>query len=552
VRAVAERPARPEARPGLVRWLTTTDHKDIGVLYCATSLAFLLAGGVMALLMRAELTRPGLQLLTKDAYHQLFTVHGITMILLAIAPFGLGLGNYLVPLQVGAPDMAFPRLNALSYWLFLLGGLVILGSFGASGGAAATGWTLYAPLSGPKWSPGPGVDLLIVGILLTSASSIMTAINLMATVYLLRAPGMTMWRLPIFTWNLLIVSLMVLVAFPPVAAGLAMLFIDRQFGGTFFDPAAGGSPVLFQHLFWWFGHPEVYIMILPFFGVVTEIVPVFSRKPLFGYAGMVFASMLIAGLSMTVWAHHMFTTGVVLNPFFSLLSFLIAVPTGIKFFNWIGTMWGGQVRLATPMLWSLGFMLNFLLGGITGVMVASPPIDYAVHDTYFVVAHFHYTLAGGALFGVFAAVSFWLPKAFGFRLRERAGVLSFALTFVGFNLTFFVMHRLGLQGMVRRVPDYPADAGFTGPNELATAGAFLMALGVLVFVGNLLASARRREPAGDDPWGGHSLEWLTSSPPPERNFTWLPPIRSERPAFDWRHRDDPALDGARGGRGRNP
>ncbi|HXF71021.1 MAG TPA: cytochrome c oxidase subunit I [Actinomycetota bacterium] len=541
MRILAERPAPAPARAGLVRWLTTTNHKDIGLLYCATSLAFLLAGGLMALLMRAELTRPGLQLLTKDAYHQLFTVHGITMILLAIAPFGLGLGNYLVPLQVGAPDMAFPRLNALSYWLFLLGGLVILSSFGASGGAAATGWTLYVPLSGPKWSPGPGVDLLIVGILLTSASSIMTAVNLMATVYLLRAPGMTMWRLPIFTWNLLIVSLMVLVAFPPVAAGLAMLFIDRQFGGAFFDPAAGGSPVLFQHLFWWFGHPEVYIMILPFFGVVTEIVPVFSRKPLFGYAGMVFASMLIAGLSMTVWAHHMFTTGVVLNPFFSLLSFLIAVPTGIKFFNWIGTMWGGQVRLTTPMLWSLGFMLNFLLGGITGIMVASPPIDYAVHDTYFVVAHFHYTLAGGALFGVFAAISFWFPKAFGIRLREGLGRLAFALTFVGFNLTFFVMHRLGLQGMVRRIPDYPAGLGFTGPNELATAGSLVMALGVLVFLWNVAASVRRREPAGADPWGGYSLEWVTSSPPPEHNFTWLPPIRSERPAFDWRHREDPAV-----------
>jgi cytochrome c oxidase subunit 1 len=383
------------------------------------------------------------------------------------------------------------------------------------------------------------VDLLIMGILLTSASSIMTAINLMATTYLMRAPGMTMWRLPLFVWNMLIVSLMILVAFPPVAAGLAMLFIDRHFGGHFFDPSQGGSAVLFQHLFWWFGHPEVYIMILPFFGVVTDIIPVFSRKPLFGYAGFVLASMAIAGLSMTVWAHHMFTTGVVLNPFFSLLSFLIAVPTGIKFFNWIGTMWGGQVRLATPMLWCVGFMLNFLLGGITGVMVASPPIDFAAHDTYFVVAHFHYVLAGGSLFGIFAAIYYWWPKVTGFRLRERTGKLVFWVTFVGFNLTFLVMHRLGLQGMPRRIPDYEPGLGWTGMNELATVGAFVMGLGVLLFLWNVVESVRRREPAGDDPWEGYTLEWITSSPPPEHNFLWLPPIRSERPAFDWRHRDDP-------------
>jgi len=498
-----------------------------------------MAGGIMALLMRAELTSPGLQLLSKDAYNQLFTIHGTAMIFLFIAPMGLGLANYFLPLQIGAPDMAFPRLNALSYWLFLASGATIMLSFLAPSGAAATGWTFYVPLSGPEGSPGPGADMWIMGVLLASTSSIMTAVNLMATTFMLRAPGMTMWRLPLFTWNMVITSLMILVAFPPLAAGLSMLFIDRNLGGHFFDVSQGGSAVLFQHLFWWFGHPEVYIMILPFFGIVTDIIPVFSRKPVFGYAGFVFASLAIAGLSMTVWAHHMFTTGAVLNPFFSIMSFLIAVPTGIKFFNWIGTMWGGKITFATPMLFCLGFMLNFLLGGITGVMVASPPIDFHAQDTYFVVAHMHYVLGGGSLFAIFAALFYWWPKMTGFRLRERTGKVFFWLLFAGFNLTFFPMHQVGLRGMQRRIPDYPADVGWTWLNQAATLGSTLMAVAVVVFLWNLVQSTRRREPAGDDPWGAYTLEWITSSPPPEHNFTWLPPIRSERPVFDWRHRDDP-------------
>ena len=531
----------PRERAGIVEWTTTTDHKRIGVLYIVTTLVFFLAGGIMSLLMRTELAGPGLQLLTKDQYNQLFTIHGTTMVFLVIAPMGLGLANYLVPLQIGAPDMAFPRLNALSYWLFLAGGLTILLSFLSNEGAAAVGWTAYPPLSGRQGSPGPGVDMWIVGVTLASTSSIMTAVNLMATIFMLRAPGMTMWRLPIFCWNMLITSLLILVAFPPLTAALAMLFADRHLGAHFFDPAQGGSPVLYQHLFWWFGHPEVYVMALPFFGVVTEIIPVFSRKPLFGYVGFVFASLVIGGLSMTVWAHHMFTTGAVLNPFFSGMSFLIAVPTGIKFFNWIATMWGGRIRFATPMLFSLGFLLNFLLGGITGVMLASAPLDFHFQDTYFVVAHMHYVLGGGSLFAIFAGLYYWFPKMTGFRLRETTGKAFFWLLFVGFNLTFFPMHQLGLRGMQRRIPDYAAGLGWTDLNVLSTVGAGVMAVAVLAFLWNVVESVRHREPAGDDPWEGYTLEWATTSPPPEHNFTWLPPIRSERPMFDWRHRDDPAV-----------
>jgi len=345
---------------------------------------------------------------------------------------------------------------------------------------------------------------------------------------------MTMWRLSLFTWNMLITSLLILVAFPPLAGALAMVFIDRHFGGHFFTPGPGGSAVLYQHLFWFFGHPEVYIMVLPFFGIVTDIIPVFSRKPIFGYVGFVLASMAIAGLSMSVWAHHMFTTGAVLNPFFSAMSFLIAVPTGIKFFNWIGTMWRGSIKLDTPMLWCLGFLLNFLLGGITGVMIAAPPFDYQAQDTYFIVAHMHYVLGGGSLFAIFAGVYYWFPKMTGYRLSERLGKLVFALTFVGFNLTFWPMHVLGLRGMPRRFPDYSSSLGWNIPNLVSTIGAGVMAVAVLLFLVNLVSAFRRRDPAGDDPWGGYTLEWVTTSPPPQHNFRWLPPIRSERAAFDWR------------------
>ena len=525
----------PAPRASAVDWLTTTDHKRIGILYMVTSFGFFLLAGVLAGVMRAELTSPGLQVVGAQRYNELFTIHGTAMVFLFVAPFAIGLANYLLPLQIGAGDMAFPRMNALSYWLFLGGGIAIFAGFATGGGAADAGWTGYAPLSDARYTPGAGVDLWIVGLVLTSASSIMGAINFLTTVLLYRAPGMTMWRLPIFTWNIIVTSLLILMAFPPLATAFTMLLVDRRLGGVLFDPAGGGSPVLYQHLFWFLGHPEVYVMILPYFGVVTEIIPVFSRKPVFGYVGFVLASFAIAGLSMGVWAHHMFTTGAVDNQFFAAMSFLIAVPTGIKFFNWVGTMWRGRLTFPTPMLFALGFLLNFLIGGITGVMLASPPIDFHAQDTYFVVAHFHYTIMGGSVFGVFAAIYFWWPKFTGYRLRERMGTIVFALLFVGFNLTFLPMHFLGLRGMPRRIVDYLPSDGWTTENVLATAGLALMTLGVLVFLGDVWASTRRRVPAGSDPWGGYSLEWATTAPPPDHNFDELPPIRSERPAFDMRH-----------------
>jgi cytochrome c oxidase subunit 1 len=521
------------ARPvGLVAWLTTTDHKRIGILYMVTTFAFFLVGGVLAGIMRAQLTVPDQELVARQTYNGLFTMHGTIMIFLFVAPFGFGLANYLIPLQIGAPDVAFPRLNAISYWMFLLGGLIVLSGFVTAGGAAAAGWTSYAPLSSRPFTPGFGQDLWIVGLLVTSVSGILTAVNLLATAILLRAPGMIMWRLPIFTWNIVVTMVLVLVAFPSIAVAFSMLFVDRRLGGHLFDPQFGGSPILYQHLFWFFGHPEVYIMILPFFGVITEIVPVFSRKRLFGYTGFVLATLLIAGYSMTVWAHHMFTTGAVENPFFSAMSFLIAVPTGIKFFNWIGTMWRGRIRFSTAMLFSLAFMGNFLTGGITGVMVASPPIDYHVHDTYFVVAHFHDVLMGGSVFAIFAAIAFWFPKITGLMLREGIGRISVALMFVGFNVAFTPMYTLGMRGMPRRIATYPSGLGWDTPNLVATIGTGILAAGIAVFIADIVVSLVRRVPAGGDPWGGYSLEWATSSPPPEHNFERLPQIRSERPAYD--------------------
>jgi cytochrome c oxidase subunit I len=517
---------------GVVAWLTTTDHKRIGILYLVTTFAFFLLGGIFAGVIRAQLTVPNEQLVGRQTYNELFTMHGTIMIFLFVAPFGFGLANYLLPLQVGAPDVAFPRLNAISYWMFLLGGLIVLSGFMTAGGAASAGWTSYTPLSERPFQPGFGMDLWIVGLLVTSVSGILTAVNLLTTALLMRAPGMIMWRLPIFTWNSIVTLIMVLVAFPSIAVAFAMLFIDRRLGGQLFDPSAGGSPILYQHLFWFFGHPEVYIMVLPFFGVVTEIVPVFSRKRLFGYTGFVLATLLIAGYSMTVWAHHMFTTGAVENPFFSAMSFLIAVPTGIKFFNWIGTMWRGRIWFSTPMLFCLAFLGNFLIGGITGVMVASPPLDYHFQDTYFVVAHLHSVLMGGSVFAIFAAIAFWFPKISGAMLRESLGRIAVVLMFVGFNLTFTPMYLLGLRGMPRRVATYDPGLGWTTPNLVATVGYGLLTLGVVVFLANIVVSFLRRIPAGGDPWGGYSLEWATSSPPPEHNFERLPQIRSERPAYD--------------------
>jgi cytochrome c oxidase subunit 1 len=463
-------------------------------------------------------------------------MHGSLMMYLFAGPFAFGgLANFILPLQVGAPDMAFPRLNALSYWLFLTGSITMLLGFLVAGGAAAFGWVAYAPLSTAQYSPGSGPDLWIMGIALTGFSAIFTGVNLVTTTFYLRAPGMTMFRLPIFTWNMLVTAILILIAFPILTAAMVLLFADRHFGTHIYDSTHGGSPILYQNLFWFFGHPEVYILALPYFGIVSDVIPVFSRKPLFGYKGMVFATMAIAALSTGVWAHHMFTTGLVLLPFFSLLSLLIAVPTGIKFFNWIGTMWRGQLHFATPMLFCIGFLLAFLMGGITGVMLASPPIDFATHDTYFVVAHFHQVLVGTAVFAGFAGFYFWYPKMFGHMLNDTLGKLHFWTLFIGFWVTYLPQYVLGLEGMPRRVAAYLPSNGWTTLNVISTIGGFAMGASFLFFLVNIFVSWRKRIPAGDNPWDGHALEWFTTSPPPHHNYTHLPPIRSERPTWDYNH-----------------
>ena len=529
--------AEARAPLGIAGWATTTDHKRIGILYIVTSIAFFVVAGVLALVMRAELAQPGLQFVDTSTYNELFTMHGTGMMFFFATAIVIGLANYIVPLQIGAADVAFPRLNALTYWLYLGGGLIVFSGFLTSDGAASFGWTGYAPLSGATYSPGAGADLWIAGLLLAGLSTTLGAINLLATIFGMRAPGMTMFRLPLFSWNIVVTSALIVFSFPALTATLGMLFIDRNLGGAFFTPETGGDPVLFQHLFWFFGHPEVYIVILPFFGVVTDIIPVFSRKPVFGYAGFVIATLLIAAYSFSVWAHHMFTTGAVNNPFFAATSFLIAVPTGVKFFNWIATMWRGKLTFPTPMLFCMGFLFTFLMGGITGIFLASPPLDFAVHDTYYVVAHFHYTLVGGSVFAMFAALYYWFPKFTGRMLDERLGKIHFWTMVIGFQMTFLIQHQLGIDGMVRRIADYPADSGFETMNLVSTIGSGVLALSILAFLVNVVRSARGGEVAGDDPWRANSLEWATSSPPPPHNFDSLPPIRSERPVHDARTSD---------------
>ncbi|HEX3428899.1 MAG TPA: cytochrome c oxidase subunit I [Candidatus Limnocylindrales bacterium] len=520
---------------GLTGWLTTTDHKRIGILYVTASFAMFLIGGLMAMGMRTELAQPGLQLLTEQGYDQLFTMHGTIMLLLFGTPMAVGLGNFVVPLQIGAAEMAFPRLNALSFWMFLVGALIVLSGFLTSTGPAASGWTGYVPLSGLGYEPGIGQDLWIVGLAVIGISGVIGSINFIVTIHGRRAPGMTMFRMPIFTWNILVTALLILFAFPPLTAALAMLLIDRHLGGAIFDPTQGGSAILWQHLFWFFGHPEVYILILPFFGVVTEIVSVFSRKPVFGYVAFVFATVAIASLSMAVWAHHMFTTGAVSLPFFSLASFAIAVPTGIKFFNWIATMWRGHLTFETPMLWAVGFLYLFLLGGITGIIVASPALDFHLQDTYFVVAHFHNTLVGGSVFAVFAAIYYWFPKMTGRRLSEGLGRIQWVLWIVGFTLTFLPQYQLGLEGMPRRIADYAASTGWANLNLLSTIGSAIMGIGTLPFLLAVVLALRKPPDQPPDAWGiGGTLEWWADSPPQPGNFRELPMIRSARPVFDAR------------------
>jgi cytochrome c oxidase subunit 1 len=530
------RVVRADRRPaGLMSWLTTTDHKRIGQLYLTAAFGFFLFGGVLALLIRSELAVPGLQLVNEEAYDQAFTMHGTIMLLLFGTPTVAAFANYLVPLQIGAADMVFPRLNALSFWLFLFGGLIVLSGYAAAGGPADIGWTGYPPNSELTFSTTIGTDLWIVGLALTGVATIMGAINFTATIYTRRAPGMSMLRLPMFCWNILVTSILILFAFPALTGALAMLLLDRRFGASFFQPAEGGSPILWQHLFWFFGHPEVYILALPFFGIVSEVIPVFSRKPLFGYRALVAATILIGAYSMSVWAHHMFTTGAVNLPFFAITSFAIAVPTGIKIFNWIATMVGGRLTFETPMLFATGFIYLFVIGGISGVIVASPPLDFQFQDTYFVVAHFHNVLVGGSVMAIFAGLYFWFPKMTGRRLDERLGKAHFWTWLVGFVLTFLPQYQLGALGMPRRYADYPAGFGWEPLNALSTAGSFLMGIGVIPFVVAVVLALRRPPDQPNDPWGANSLEWWATSPPPPHNFTSLPPIRSERPVFDAHH-----------------
>jgi cytochrome c oxidase subunit I len=542
--------ARPEAaadqahgisprRHPIAVWLTTTDHKKIGIMYLVNSYLWFGVAGLLAVFVRAELAQPGTQFFGEERYNQLFTMHGTTMIFLFIIPILAGFGNYIVPLQIGALDMAFPRVNALSFWMLPLSGLLLYSSY-LLGGPADAGWTQYAPLSEGIGAQGNsvGIDLWIIALLLVGTSSILGAVNFITTIFNMRAPGMTMFRMPLFTWTVLVTSLLVLLATPVFASALVMLLLDRNLGGSFFNPANGGIAVLWQNVFWFYSHPAVYVMVLPGMGIISDVLPVFSRKPLFGYKAFVFATAGIGALGFSVWAHHMFVTGQVLLPFFSIMTFLIAVPTGVKFFNWIATLVKGQITFSTAMLFAIGFLTMFLIGGIDGVFLASPPVDFALTETYWVVAHIHYVLFGGSVFAVYAGFYYWFPKFTGKKLKEGLGKLHFWLQFIGFNLTFFSMHILGLLGMPRRVQDYAALPDWVGLNQLQTAGALLIALSTAPFLANVVMTIRRKDRDPEDPWEGNTLEWYTTSPPPAHNFDSLPEIHSERPLFDLRHADE--------------
>ncbi|MGI8506671.1 MAG: cytochrome c oxidase subunit I [Solirubrobacteraceae bacterium] len=526
--------AAPRTTKRWVDWVTTTDHKKIGIMYLVLTFVFFCLGGVEALMMRLQLSVPNNTLLTSEHYNQLLTLHGTTMVFLFVVPVMAGFGNYFLPLMIGARDMAFPRLNALSFWLLLLGGIVFY--FTLFFHPPDAGWWSYPPLSESLYSPNGGQDAWIFLIHITGISSLLGAINFYATIVNMRAPGMTWGRLPLFVWGLLVYALLLIIALPVVAAAVTMLLTDRHFGTHFFDPTAHGSPVLWQHLFWFFGHPEVYIMILPGFGIISEVIPVFSRKPIFGYKAIAASTAVIAFLATLVWAHHMFASPVpiVVLGFFMMSSFLIGVPTGVKIFNWIATLWRGSIVMSTALLFAVGFIAIFTIGGITGIFLAVFPVDWQLTDTYFVVAHFHYVLMGGSVFTVFSGIYYWFPKITGRMLNERLGKFSFWLMFIGFNATFFVQHALGLSGMPRRIYTYQPGLGWSTYNLISTIGSFILAAGIIITIVNVARSLKHGRIAGPDPWKGNTLEWFTSSPPPVNNFDSIPRVRSVEPMRDIR------------------
>jgi cytochrome c oxidase subunit I len=520
--------SRPTAITGWWSWVTSVDHKKIGILYGVTAFAFFLIGGIEALVIRAQLAQPDGQILDADLYNQLFTMHGLTMIFLVVMPMAVALMNYFIPLMIGARDVAFPRLNAFSYWVFLLGGLFLYSSF-VLGGAPDGGWFGYAPLN--RSLPSHGMTFYSLGLQMLGVASLAGAINFIITTINMRAPGMTLMRMPVFVWMSLVTSFLLLFAMPIIAVALFQLMFDRAYGANFFNPAAGGDPILWQHLFWLFGHPEVYIMILPAMGIVSEVLPTFARKPLFGYAAMVFSGIAIGFMGWGVWAHHMFTVGLgpVANAAFALSTMFIAVPTGVKIFNWLGTLWGGSIVFKPPLLFALGFVSMFIIGGLSGVTHSIVPHDAQQQDTYYIVAHFHYVLFGGSLFGLFSGIYYWWPKIFGRLLSEGLGRLHFWLMFIGFNLTFGPFHILGLEGMPRRISVYPDGMGWNMWNFVSTIGAFTIAASFLMFIANAVRTRTRGEEAGADPWDARTLEWSVPSPPPVYNFADVPIVR---------HRDD--------------